>query len=100
MPTFKITVLKRMANPDLFADYEGVDLPIPCPRFTEGQVFTVERGREPEGFCSAAWHDIYKSYLGLELGGDFEGWMKDKDTIVACCADGIRPVVFEIKRMD
>jgi uncharacterized repeat protein (TIGR04076 family) len=41
-------------------------------------------------------HLIRKSYLALRLGGSFEGWMKDKDTIVACCTDGIRPVVFEI----
>jgi uncharacterized repeat protein (TIGR04076 family) len=100
MTAFKITVLKRMANPDLFADYEGIDLAIPCPRFADGQEFTVEGDREPEGFCSAAWHDIHKSYLALRLGGSFKGWMKDEDTIVACCTDGIRPVVFEIKRLE
>jgi uncharacterized repeat protein (TIGR04076 family) len=100
MTTMKITVLKRLANPDLFADYEGVDLEIPCPFMLEGQEFTIEDGRQPEGFCSSAWHDIHKSYLALRLGGDMRGWMKERDTIVACCTDGIRPVVFEIKRID
>lgn len=70
MPTMKITVLKRLANPDLFADYEGVDLEIPCPFMIEGQEFTIENDRQPEGFCSSAWHDIHKSYLALRLGGN------------------------------
>ena len=99
MAAFKITVLRRMANPDLFAEYEGIDLAIPCPRFTEGQEFIVEGGRQPEGFCGAAWHDIHKSYLTIRHGGSFGGWMKDDDTIIACCSDGLRPVVFEVKRI-
>ncbi|MFA6363123.1 TIGR04076 family protein [Methanoregula sp.] len=29
-----------------------------------------------------------------------EGWMKDERTMIACCSDGIRPVVFRIERID
>jgi len=32
--------------------------------------------------------------------GIFEGWMKDTRTMIACCSDGIRPVVFRIERID
>jgi TIGR04076 family protein len=31
--------------------------------------------------------------------GMFKDWMNDKDSIIACCTDGIRPVVFEIRRV-
>jgi len=32
--------------------------------------------------------------------GLFGGWMKDDRTMVGCCIDGIRPVIFRIERMD
>ena len=48
--------------------------------------------------------DIHPYIASFMTGGNFsegmfEGWMKDQDTMVACCTDGIRPVVFEIKRI-
>jgi uncharacterized repeat protein (TIGR04076 family) len=101
MPKFKITVLKRMANQDLADKYCVPEATAPCPYFTDGQEFIVESGgRQPENFCGWAWNDIHKSYLVLRHGGGFSGWMKDEDTIIACCTDGIRPVVFEVKRLE
>jgi uncharacterized repeat protein (TIGR04076 family) len=34
------------------------------------------------------------------LGGSFKGWMKDEATIIACCNDGLRPIVFGVARID
>jgi uncharacterized repeat protein (TIGR04076 family) len=100
MPAVKITVLKRLVNRDLVDELCEEGVTVPCPMFTEGQEFVVESNRQPEGFCSAAWHDIHKSFLTIARWGHFaDGWMKDDDTIIACCADGLRPVVFEIKRI-
>jgi uncharacterized repeat protein (TIGR04076 family) len=35
-------------------------------------------------------------------GGDFfdRRWMKEGNTMIACCNDGIRPVVFKLERID
>jgi uncharacterized repeat protein (TIGR04076 family) len=27
-------------------------------------------------------------------------WMRDRNTMIACCSDGIRPVVFKIEKID
>ena len=100
MPDFKITVLRRMANWDLAEQYCEPDGAVPCDRFEEGQEFLVEGLRLPESFCSWAWNDLYPAMVALRQGGSFEGWSKDKDSIVRCCTDGIRPVVFEIKKIN
>lgn len=76
----------------------------PCPVFKEGQVFTSAY-EKPDGFCDWAWNDIHPYVSALMTGGTFSeglfgGWMKDPDTIIASCTDGIRPVVFEIKRIN
>jgi uncharacterized repeat protein (TIGR04076 family) len=99
MPKVKITVLKRMFNQDLADEYcqPGTAL---CPRFFEGQEFIVEGLTQPEGFCDWAWNDIHKCYLTLLFGGSFSRWMKADKNIVACCTDGIRPVVFNLERID
>ena len=96
----KITVLRRMSNKDLADEYCEVNDVVPCPHFAEGQEFIVKGSGQPEGFCGAAWHDIHKSYMVIAHGGNFSGWMKDNDTIIACCCDGLRPVVFEVKRIN
>lgn len=102
MGRFKITVLRKMSNPDLAGRYcvkgEGEQL---CPLMTEGREFIAE-GRQPEGFCSWAWDDIGKYLTVFDAGGNFTDamqWMKDRQTVIACCTDGIRPVVFKIERM-
>lgn len=100
MATFKITVLKRMANQDLAEKYCEPGAMLPCPHFTEGQEFIVEYGRQPEGFCGWAWNDIHNVCKTLRQGGNFAGWSKDSNSLIRCCTDGIRPVVFEVKKID
>jgi uncharacterized repeat protein (TIGR04076 family) len=99
MTTFKITVLKRMSNQDLADEYCGVDAEVPCPHFDDGQEFVLERGGPPEGFCGWAWNDIRQLYQVLRNGGSTPS-MRDKNVLVACCTDGIRPVAFKLERID
>jgi uncharacterized repeat protein (TIGR04076 family) len=89
MPKGHITVLKRMVNQDLIDRYRHRTV-APCDLFEDGQVFAVDDWSvRPEGFCEWAWADLGKK---IELAGRL-------GTVVACCTDGFRPVVFEIERL-
>ena len=105
MAKAKITVLKRMSNPDIVEKYMG-DEPksgtmIPCQAFTDGQEFIVEQSSEPpKGFCNWAWVDIHKYVLTVMCGGSFSPWVKNEGGAIACCTDGYRPVVFYIERIE
>lgn len=100
MAKLKITVLRTMANPDFAEQYcENADV-TPCKAFTEGQEFILENPDCPPNFCGWAWDDIYKGVLTLMRGGDFKGWMKNDKTLISCCTDGIRPVVFKLERTE
>ena len=101
MTHVKITVLRRMSNPDLYAEYCQSDHVPPCAAFTEGQEFIVQWNRCPKGFCSWAWKDIQPGLVTLLSGGSFsKGWMKDANTLISCCTDGIQPVVFKLERIE
>jgi len=97
----KITVLKKTDTKQIFGDNPPMGQSIEaCSVFEEGQEFIVgEDGKMPEGFCHWAWNDIYKVITALKFGGDFP-WMKEKGTSVSCCTDGLRPVIFEIRRIE
>ncbi len=72
----------------------------PCPHFAEGDEFIVRYiGVRPDGFfCDWAWNDIQKVLLAMQVGGDFNPWMKNEKTFIVCCTDGIKPVVFKLER--
>ena len=99
-PTYKITVLKKMYNQDVVEEYSlpGYNTS-PCTRFDEGQEFVVNGNERPQNFCDWAWNDIHKVLLTLKKKGDFGPWMKDGNTIIACCTDGLKPVVFKLERV-
>ena len=98
MPKCKITVIKKMLNPDIIEQYSdfGPKHP-PCPVFEEGQVF-VSGMDMPEGFCSWAWDDIHKLVFAVLADGDFRAIVpnagKNNKQCIACCTDGYRPVIF------
>ena len=103
MAKCKITVLKRMFNAALAEEYRRPDVHFgPCPFCKEGDEFVVEHiGVRPDGFfCDWAWNDIQKVLLAMQLGGDFNPWMKDEKTFIACCTDGVKPVVFKLERIE
>jgi len=98
----KITVLKTMNNQDLAEEYRREDIHQgPCPFFNVGDEFVVKMiSDKPEDFpCGWAWDDIHKLVMTMMLEGDFSPWMKDGDTFITCCTDGIKPVVFKLERM-
>lgn len=99
MARCRITVLRREFHSDLAEEYCGKDTG-PCSLFEDGQEFWVDAPDQPDGFCAWAWHDILSAVSTLMRGGSFTPWMKDSGTIIMCCTDGIRPVVFEIRRID
>lgn len=97
----KITVLKRTDSKQIFGDDPPLGQAIEaCSRLKEGQEFIVEEDiLMPEGFCLWAWNDIFNKVVTLSFGGNFP-WMKEKGTSVSCCTDGLRPVIFELRRIE
>jgi uncharacterized repeat protein (TIGR04076 family) len=101
MSKCKITVLKRTLDRDLAAEYmeKGSDL-ARCERFKEGQEFLLDHPFEmPAEFCPWAWADIRNDILTMASGGNLS-WMKLPGVAIAGCTDGMRPVIFEIERID
>ena len=98
MAKLRITVLKRMFNQDLADTYSTPGTEV-CGRFEDGQQFIVEGLDQPAGFCAWAWNDIHKAVLTLQKEGTFKSFMRADNNIIACCTDGIRPVVFNVERI-
>ena len=98
-----------------------------CPCYNVGDEFVFERDGERDDFwhmglntltktsgnpeavaggpklphCSEAWDAISRYiYAGLQGGSIMKGWMKDENTMITCCSDGTRPVIFKIERID
>lgn len=104
MPKCKITVVKRTLNTDI-AESSLKSIPGPCELFNDGDQFIVSADlSKPDNFCSWAWNDIYKVVVTLARGGNFSdemfsGWMKNNNSMITCCTDGIRPVIFKVERV-
>lgn len=97
MAQTKITVLKKLFNEDLAAEYCQDSVSI-CTAFQEGQEFVLDGLTQPEGFCGWAWCDLHKVVLALNSGASFTPFMKEDNVLISCCTDGIRPVVFKVER--
>jgi uncharacterized repeat protein (TIGR04076 family) len=121
----KITVLRRMVNEDLIREYasdtdvqtaaglSADEMWMKCPVMKEGQEFIVplaerdyyfvDRDLVPKDFCLSAWAAIQKEVAILSLGGR-PVWMEKGDdrhgVIIACCTDGLRPVVFKLESVE
>lgn len=53
------------------------------------------------GFCSEAWDSISRYvYAALQGGSIMKGWTREEDTMITCCNDGVRPVIFKLERID
>ncbi len=102
MRALHIKVLKTLVQQE-FQSYVKTRIE-KCPCFTEGQTFETTY-EKPEGFCDWAWKDLHAYVAAMLSGGQFtdgifEDWMKNKNTMIACCTDGIRPVIFELRVTD
>ena len=101
MAKVKITVVKKVHNKELFGDNPPVEFTaVPeCNVLEEGQEFISDEGKFPPGFCAWAFADIQRDIIHLRLGGDFP-WIKEKGTVLSCCTDGVRPVIFKLERIE
>ena len=97
MKYIKITVLKKVFHEDLSTKYENI-IEHAC-ELKEGQVFISKRGEMPKGMCSEAWKSVGEFANRLYNGETnlFDGWMKNPNSAVISCNDGIRPVSFLIE---
>lgn len=95
----KITVIRREFFPELAQRYltEGEAVG-PYPLLEVGDTFVFTGGAVmPEGFCPWAWHDIYGSVSAVAAGATYAPWNNRDGQTIACCTDGIRPVVFDVQ---
>jgi uncharacterized repeat protein (TIGR04076 family) len=69
-----------------------------CPLLQIGKEFLVKGINMPEEFCSWAWADIQRDVAHIALGGDFP-WIGKPGTMISCCTDGLRPVIFKLERL-
>ena len=91
----------RMARyDDLIAEYEN-PLEDACS-MKLGQEFISDGNNMPEGFCESAWGTISPFVTALSHGAEdlFDGWMKNKRSVMLSCNDGFRPVSFLIEALD
>jgi uncharacterized repeat protein (TIGR04076 family) len=100
MAKVKITVMKKLnykevLGPNPQVTFTGAP---ECDRLEVGQEFISDEGRFPNGFCAWAFADIQRDITHLRLGGDYP-WTREKGTVVSCCTDGFRPVIFKLERM-
>ena len=94
----RITVIKKLETGEVYEEYAG-DLAKPsCAAVSVGDEFVSKNMSIPEGFCSWAWADIQRDVAHLSMGGEFP-WMKKEGTMVSCCTDGLRPVLFKLERI-
>jgi len=104
MADVKITVAKKATHTDLIQEYVNMDR-FPngfglCPRFEEGQTFTVKWPAKPESFpCDWAWADIQRAVAMIGFGAN-PPWINRPGTTVICCNDGLRPVTFVVERLE
>lgn len=123
----KVTVIDKKLYPELQKQYCKDQNSGFCPCYNVGDEFIFERTDDKDDFwhmglntlvkttanpdtvaggskmphCSEAWDAISRYiYTGLQGGSIMKGWMKEENTMITCCSDGTRPVIFKIERID
>lgn len=123
----RVTVLDKKLYPELQRQYCADPEAGVCPCYQVGDVFEFYRDGERDNFwrmglntlvhtdgdaertaggprlpfCSEAWDAISRYiYTGLQGGSIMNGWMNAENTMITCCSDGTRPVIFRIERID
>lgn len=123
----KVTVIDKKCYKDLQEKYCMDKEAGPCPCYNVGDEFVFYRDDERDDywhlglntltkttgdadkvaggpkmpFCSEAWDAISRYiYTGLQGGSIMKGWMEKENTMITCCNDGTRPVIFKIERID
>lgn len=123
----KVTVLDKKCFPELQREYCADPHAGPCPCYNAGDEFLFRRDDERDDFwhmglntlvktaadpdtvaggpkmphCSELWDAVSRYiYAGLQGGSLMRGWMREESTMITCCSDGTRPVIFKIERID
>ncbi len=102
MSSVEITVIKVLYDAALAEEYltDGNEAG-PCPFHEAGQRYVYEgEAEKPDGLCPWAWIDIYRSVSAIAAGATNKPWNKRDSESILCCTDGIRPVIFRIRRID
>jgi len=94
----RITVAKRGLDRGLIDDLVPTGTTIErCPAFRDGQEFVIDGWPEmPDGFCENAWGAIRTGVMLAAFGADLSE-ITVPGKWIACCPDGLRPVVFVIE---
>ena len=127
MPKCKMTVLKKELYTDLQEQYCADPKSGVCTCYHVGDEYIFERSDARDDFwhmgldtlvktdadpdavaggpkmphCSEAWDSISRYiYAALQGGSIMRGWMKEENTMITCCNDGTRPVIFKLERID
>ena len=100
MKKCRITVMRMASYPDLSEKYEN-PLEHACD-MQLGQVFITDGWRKPEGFCDPARDPLSPFVMTLAYGGEdiYNGWMKNKKSVMVSCNDGFRPVSFYVEALE
>ncbi len=101
----KITVLKREYNQELADKYLANPKVGPCDLFKDGQEIIIDSDGFWKmlygNFCSEAWDCISRYvYAAIQGGSIMRDWTNDEKIMIACCNDGVRPVIFKIERIE
>jgi len=104
MTKCKITVLRTECYKDL-AEKQGILEFTPCPILKEGEEFITKGifGNDiPDEFCYMAFFCFFLFCffmpVNVLIGG---GKVLGHDEVhIACCTDGLRPVVFKLERVE
>lgn len=102
MAKIKITVVKKLTAEEVFdgkvPKYFPSTFKSPCNMFELEQEFIVEGLQCPEGFCHWAYADIHKDLVTINFNNS-DNWYGMTPNWVTC-TDGMRPVVFQIERLE
>lgn len=123
----KVTVIDKKLYPELQQAYCADPHAGACPCYNIGDEFLFRRDDERDDFwhmgldtliktgaapdtvaggprmpfCSELWDAVSRYiYAGLQGGSIMKGWMREENTMIACCSDGTRPVIVKIERID
>ena len=123
----RVTVLDTKLYSEIQQEYCADPASGVCPCYNPGDEFEFYRDGERDDFwhmglntltktshdpetiaggpklpvCSEAWDAIARYiYTGLQGGSIMKGWMKEENTMITCCSDGTRPVIFKMERID
>jgi len=99
MTDIKITVVAKLKPGDVFDELAAEDVDAVCEAVEMDKTYLSKDLKMPDGFCSWAWADIQRDVAHLALGGDFR-WINKPGSMVSCCTDGLRPVVFKLERVE